>query len=259
MKIIQARNLFKSFGAHRVLDNINFEVNKGEVIVIIGPSGSGKSTLLRCFNGLEEIDSGVITIEGETFAHKEPDAKDTINHKEKKDIARKLGMVFQHFNLFPHMTVLENVIEAPVTVSGVKKSDAISMGESLLEKVGLSDKKNSYPSKISGGQKQRVAIARALGMNPDIMLFDEPTSSLDPELVGEVQKVIIDLAREKMTMLIVTHEMRFAAEVADRIIFMDEGKIIADEKPGKIFSNPEHPRIVTFIDKITTRKLNSQE
>jgi len=256
MKMIQARNLFKSFGAHRVLDDVNFEVSKGEVIVIIGPSGSGKSTLLRCFNGLEEIESGVITIEGKLFAHKEPGKKDTINPKDKKDIAGKLGMVFQHFNLFPHRTVLENVIEAPITVFGMKKSDAIAMGESLLEKVGLSDKKDSYPSRISGGQKQRVAIARALGMNPDIMLFDEPTSSLDPELIGEVQKVILDLAREKMTMLIVTHEMRFAEEVANRIIFMDEGKIIADEKPDRIFNNPEHPRIKTFIDRITMRQSN---
>lgn len=259
MKMIQAQNLFKSFGTHRVLDNVNFEVNKGEVVVIIGPSGSGKSTLLRCFNGLEEIESGRISIEGETFAQKEHGKKDRINPKEKKDIARKLGMVFQHFNLFPHMTVIENVIEAPVTVSGMNKNEATAMGEVLLKKVGLSDKKNSYPSKISGGQKQRVAIARALGMNPDIMLFDEPTSSLDPELVGEVQKVILDLAREKMTMLIVTHEMRFAAEVADRIIFMDEGKIIADEKPDKIFNNPDHPRIITFIDKITMRQSNNQD
>ncbi len=259
MKMIQARNLYKSFGTHRVLDNVNFEVNIGEVVVIIGPSGSGKSTLLRCFNGLEEIDSGVITIEGESFAHKDPEKKDKISSKEKKEIAGKLGMVFQHFNLFPHKTVLENIIEAPITVSGLKKNEAISMAEALLEKVGLSDKMNSFPSKISGGQKQRVAIARALGMKPDIMLFDEPTSSLDPELVGEVQKVIIDLAREKMTMLIVTHEMRFAEEVADRIIFMDEGKIIADEKPDKIFNNPEHPRIKTFIDKITMRQSNRQE
>lgn len=257
--MIQAGSLYKSFGAHQVLDNVNFEVNKGEVIVIIGPSGSGKSTLLRCFNGLEEIDSGTITIEGEVFAKKDKGKKDSINSKAKKEIAKKLGMVFQHFNLFPHRTVLENVIEAPVTVSGMKKNDAVVMGEALLEKVGLSDKKNSFPSKISGGQKQRVAIARALGMNPDIMLFDEPTSSLDPELVGEVQKVIIDLAREKMTMLIVTHEMRFAAEVADRIIFMDEGKIIADEEPHKIFNNPEHPRIITFIDKITMRQFNRQD
>jgi polar amino acid transport system ATP-binding protein len=259
MKMIQARNLYKSFGTHRVLDNVNFEVNIGEVVVIIGPSGSGKSTLLRCFNGLEEIDSGVITIEGESFAHKDPEKKDKVTSKEKKEIAVKLGMVFQHFNLFPHKTVLENIIEAPVTVSKINRSEAITMAEALLEKVGLSDKKNSFPSKISGGQKQRVAIARALGMNPDIMLFDEPTSSLDPELVGEVQKVIIDLAREKMTMLIVTHEMRFAEEVADRIIFMDEGKIIADEKPDKIFNNPEHPRIKTFIEKITMRQSNRQE
>ncbi len=259
MKMIQARNLYKSFGTHRVLDNVNFEVNIGEVVVIIGPSGSGKSTLLRCFNGLEEIDSGVITIEGESFAHKDPGKKDKVTSKEKKEIAVKLGMVFQHFNLFPHKTVLENIIEAPITVSKISRNEAVSMAEALLEKVGLSDKKNSFPSKISGGQKQRVAIARALGMNPDIMLFDEPTSSLDPELVGEVQKVIIDLAREKMTMLIVTHEMRFAEEVADRIIFMDEGKIIADEKPDKIFNNPEHPRIKTFIDKITMRQSNRQE
>lgn len=256
MKMIQARNLNKSFGSHHVLKNVNFEVNKGEVIVIIGPSGSGKSTLLRCFNGLEEIDSGLITIEGKAFAHKDNGKKDIVNLKDKRDIARKLGMVFQHFNLFPHKTVIENVMEAPVTVYGIKKAEAVSMAEILLEKVGLSDKKNSFPSKISGGQKQRVAIARALGMKPDIMLFDEPTSSLDPELVGEVQKVIINLAREKMTMLIVTHEMRFAAEVADRIIFMDEGKIIADEKPERIFNNPEHPRIITFIDKITMRQPN---
>lgn len=254
MKMIESIDLYKSFGTHRVLENVNLTVNKGEVIVIIGPSGSGKSTLLRCFNGLEEIESGTIIIEGKTFAKKEKGKKDLILHKDKKETTAKLGMVFQHFNLFPHKTVIENVIEAPITVSGIKKSEATKMGETLLEKVGLIDKKNSYPSKISGGQKQRVAIARALGMNPDIMLFDEPTSSLDPELVGEVQKVIIDLAREKMTMLIVTHEMGFAEQVADRIIFMDEGKIIADEKPEKIFTKPDHPRIKTFIDKITMRQ-----
>lgn len=259
MKMIQASHLFKSFGAHLVLDDVNLEVNKGEVIVIIGPSGSGKSTLLRCLNGLEEIDSGIITIEEEIYAQKDPGNKDLIHLKQKRNIAGKLGMVFQHFNLFPHRTVLENIIEAPVTVKGMKKNEAISMGEALLEKVGLLDKKNSFPSKISGGQKQRVAIARALGMSPDIMLFDEPTSSLDPELIGEVQKVILDLAYEKMTMLIVTHEMRFAQEVGDRIIFMDEGKIIADEKPNKIFNNPDHPRIKTFIDKITTRQSNNQD
>lgn len=255
MKMIQALNITKSFGAHTVLDNVTIEVNKGEVIAIIGPSGSGKSTLLRCFNGLEEIDSGRIIIEGDIFSEKdEKHHKDKITYKAKREIAKKLGMVFQHFNLFPHMTVLGNVIEAPVTVLGQKKSDVIKNALMILDKVGLLDKKDAYPSKISGGQKQRVAIARALGMNPDIMLFDEPTSALDPELIGEVQKVISDLAKEKMTMLIVTHEMRFAGEVADRIIFMDEGKIIEDAKPSDIFNNPEHPRIRTFIDKISRRE-----
>ena len=254
MKMIQTTDIFKSFGEHLVLNGINFEVKKGEVIAVIGPSGSGKSTLLRCLNGLEEIDSGVIAIEGEIYADKDHEKKDKINSKDKKDIAKKLGMVFQHFNLFPHRTVLENVIEAPITVLKMKKDEAIPLAEALLEKVGLLDKRDFYPSKISGGQKQRVAIARALGMNPDIMLFDEPTSSLDPELVGEVQKVIADLVKEKMTMMIVTHEMRFAEEVADRIIFMDEGRIIADDKPEKIFYNPEHPRIMSFIENIAGRK-----
>ena len=249
--MIQAKDIFKSFGQHTVLNSVNFEVNKGEVIGVIGPSGSGKSTLLRCLNGLEEIDSGVIVIEDEVYADKEHGKKDKISLREKKNTAKKLGMVFQHFNLFPHKTVLENVIEAPITVLKMKKNEAIPLAEILLEKVGLSDKRDSYPSKISGGQKQRVAIARALGMKPDIMLFDEPTSSLDPELVGEVQKVIADLAMEKMTMMIVTHEMRFAEEVADRIIFMDEGKIIADDQPEKIFYNPKHPRIVSFIENVS--------
>ena len=258
MKMIQAKDIFKSFGQHIVLNSVNFEVNKGEVVAVIGPSGSGKSTLLRCLNGLEEVDSGIISIEGEIYADKEHDKKDKIHLREKKNIAKKLGMVFQHFNLFPHKTVLENVIEAPITVLKMKKNEAIPLAESLLEKVGLLDKRDFYPSKISGGQKQRVAIARALGMNPDIMLFDEPTSSLDPELVGEVQKVIADLVKEKMTMMIVTHEMRFAEEVADRIIFMDEGRIIANEKPEKIFYNPEHPRIRSFIENIVTRQLHKE-
>lgn len=253
MLMIKAENISKSFGAHKVLDSVSLEVKKGEVIVIIGPSGSGKSTLLRCFNGLEEIDSGKVIIEGDVFSSREPHASDTIPARQKRKIANKLGMVFQHFNLFPHMTVIENIVEAPVTVNGMKKDLAISMAERLLEKVGLSDKRNAYPSKISGGQKQRVAIARALGMNPDIMLFDEPTSALDPELIGEVQKVMIDLAREKMTMVIVTHEMRFAAQLADRILFMDEGRIIADDKPDRIFCNPDHPRIKAFIEKTEHR------
>ncbi len=250
MQMIKAENLVKFFGNHKVLNNVSLEINKGEVIAVIGPSGSGKSTLLRCFNGLEEIDSGRIIIEGETYSQKEPGEKDIISPVKKRIMQKKIGMVFQHFNLFPHRTVLENIIEAPVIVNKMKKKDALVMAESLLDKVGLSDKKNAFPSKISGGQKQRVAIARALGMNPDIMLFDEPTSALDPELTGEVQKAMINLAKEKMTMFVVTHEMRFAAELADRIIFMDEGNIIADDIPEKIFKNPEHPRIRSFIEKV---------
>ena len=253
MVMLQAQNICKTFGTHEVLIDANLEISRGEVLTIIGPSGSGKSTLLRCFNGLEEIDSGKILIEGDTYALKEKNSKDQISSQKKRKIGRKLGMVFQHFNLFPHKTVLENVIEAPITVGGMKKDEAVAMAESLLDKVGLLDKKNAYPSRISGGQKQRVAIARALGMNPDIMLFDEPTSALDPELIGEVQKVIMDLAIEKMTMLIVTHEMRFASEVAKRIIFMDEGRIIEDTEPEKLFKNPDHPRIKTFIEKIANR------
>ena len=253
MVMLQAQNICKTFGTHEVLIDANLEISRGEVLTIIGPSGSGKSTLLRCFNGLEEIDSGKIIIEGDTYALKEKHSKDQISSQKKRKIGRKLGMVFQHFNLFPHKTVLENVIEAPITVGGMKKDEAVAMAESLLDKVGLLDKKTAYPSRISGGQKQRVAIARALGMNPDIMLFDEPTSALDPELIGEVQKVIMDLAIEKMTMLIVTHEMRFASEVAKRIIFMDEGRIIEDTEPEKLFKNPDHPRIKTFIEKIANR------
>ncbi len=253
MVMLQAQNVYKSFGTHEVLIDANLQISKGEVLTIIGPSGSGKSTLLRCFNGLEEIDSGKIIIGGDTYALKDKNQKDQISSGKKRKIARKLGMVFQHFNLFPHKTVLENVIEAPIIVGGMSKDEAVVMGEALLNKVGLLDKRDAYPSKISGGQKQRVAIARALGMNPDIMLFDEPTSALDPELIGEVQKVIMDLAIEKMTMLIVTHEMRFASEVAKRIIFMDEGCIIEDTEPEKLFNNPDHPRIKTFIEKIANR------
>jgi len=253
MVMLQAENVCKTFGTHEVLIDATLDVSKGDVLAIIGPSGSGKSTLLRCFNGLEEIDSGRIIIEGDIYADKPKNQKDRIGPRSKRHTARKLGMVFQHFNLFPHRTVLENVIEAPLTVGGMKKDEAVAMAEALLDKVGLLDKKNAYPSRISGGQKQRVAIARALGMSPDIMLFDEPTSALDPELIGEVQKVIMDLALEKMTMLIVTHEMRFAGEVANRIIFMDEGRIIEDTEPAKLFSNPDHPRIKTFIDKIANR------
>jgi polar amino acid transport system ATP-binding protein len=216
-------------------------VQQGEAISIIGPSGSGKSTLLRSLIGLEEINSGELYIEG-------------ISVKESgKKAYEKMGMVFQGFNLFPHKTVLGNLMEAPVIVKGEKKAKAEAKSETLLKKVGLSDKKDSYPAQLSGGQKQRVAIARALAMEPDIMLFDEPTSSLDPELVGEVLTVIRDLAEENITMLIVTHEMGFARDVSDRVFFMDHGKIISDTVPEKIFVNPESERIQSFLTKILSQ------
>ncbi len=246
MEMIKAKNIYKSFGELEVLSGVSFEVQQGEAISIIGPSGSGKSTLLRSLIGLEEINSGELYIEG-------------ISVKESgKKAYEKMGMVFQGFNLFPHKTVLGNLIEAPIVVQGEKKSDAKAKAEKLLKKVGLSDKKNSYPAQLSGGQKQRVAIARALAMEPDIMLFDEPTSSLDPELVGEVLTVIRDLADENITMVIVTHEMGFARDVSDRVFFMDHGKIISDTLPEKIFVNPESERIQSFLTKILSQNRGSQ-
>lgn len=241
MEMIKAKNIYKSFGELEVLSGVSFEVQQGEAISIIGPSGSGKSTLLRSLIGLEEINSGELYIEG-------------ISVKESgKKAYEKMGMVFQGFNLFPHKTVLGNLIEAPMVVKGEKKADAEVKAEALLKKVGLSDKKDSYPAQLSGGQKQRVAIARALAMEPDIMLFDEPTSSLDPELVGEVLTVIRDLAEENITMLIVTHEMGFARDVSDRVFFMDHGQIISDTVPEKIFVNPESERIQSFLTKILSQ------
>ncbi|PTV98474.1 amino acid ABC transporter ATP-binding protein (PAAT family) [Halanaerobium saccharolyticum] len=239
--MIKAKDIYKNFGELEVLSGVSFEVQQGEAISIIGPSGSGKSTLLRSLIGLEEINSGELYIEG-------------ISVKESgKKAYEKMGMVFQGFNLFPHKTVLGNLMEAPVIVKGEKKAKAEAKSETLLKKVGLSDKKDSYPAQLSGGQKQRVAIARALAMEPDIMLFDEPTSSLDPELVGEVLTVIRDLAEENITMLIVTHEMGFARDVSDRVFFMDHGKIISDTVPEKIFVNPESERIQSFLTKILSQ------
>ena len=232
--MIEVIDITKSFDDFTVLENVSLNVEKGEIVTIIGPSGSGKSTLLRCLNRLEEIQSGSINIEGEPVD---------------KNNCRKLGMVFQNFNLFPHKTVMENIIEAPVIVKKEKKEDAKKIARKLLEDVGLSDKENSYPSQLSGGQKQRVAIARALAMNPDIMLFDEPTSALDPELVGEVLGVIKKLAKEHMTMVIVTHEMAFAKEISDRVVFMDKGKIVEQGSPEDVFENPEHPRIKSFLSR----------
>lgn len=251
MNMVKVSNIYKRFGDLEVLKNVSLEVNKGEIIAIIGPSGSGKSTLLRCLNQLEKIDRGEIAIEGTIIAAPEnPGKKSAIPPGDIKLACRKMGMVFQNFNLFPHMTVLGNVIEAPVTVAKMDRASAVTLGEAQLVKVGLLEKKDSYPSQLSGGQKQRVAIARALAMNPDIMLFDEPTSALDPELIGEVLGVIKNLAKEHMTMLVVTHEMNFAREVSDRVIFMDKGEILEDTPPKKFFDNPSHPRIKMFLEKM---------
>ena len=240
--MIEASNLTKRFGDLEVFKDITVNVKKGEVLCIIGPSGSGKSTFLRCLNHLEEINGGKIVIEGETL-----DPKDK---KQIRNLTTKMGMVFQQFNLFPHMTVLQNVMEAPLVVKKEDRAVVLERAKKLINKVGLGDKMDYYPSKLSGGQKQRVAIARALAMNPDIMLFDEPTSALDPELVGEVLSVMKDLANEGMTMVVVTHEMGFAKEVADRVIFMDGGKIVEEGKPVDIFSAPKEVRTKIFLEKV---------
>lgn len=242
MNMIEAKNLTKKFGDLTVFENIDVTVKKAEVLVIIGPSGSGKSTFLRCLNHLEEIDNGSISIENELMDYKDK--------KKMRNITMKMGMVFQTFNLFPHKTVLENVMLAPAIVKNEDPKAVKERAEALLAKVGLSDKVDYYPSKLSGGQKQRVAIARALAMNPDIMLFDEPTSALDPELVGEVLNVMKNLANEGMTMVVVTHEMGFAREVADKVIFMDGGKIVEEGAPEDIFTDPKEYRTRTFLEKV---------
>lgn len=249
--MIKLENVYKSFGSLQVLKNINLEVNKGEVVCVIGPSGSGKSTMLRSLNHLERITSGKIYIDGE-LTDERVEGQDHLKVSQKKvsEICTKLGMVFQRFNLFPHMTVLQNIMEAPMIVKKVPAEEAEKTAIELLKKVGLEDKKDEYPSRLSGGQQQRVAIARALAMKPEIMLFDEPTSALDPELVGEVLEVMKELAREGMTMLVVTHEMGFAREVANRVIFMDKGEIIEEGTPKEIFSNPKQERTRSFLQKI---------
>lgn len=250
-EIIKVENLHKSFHSLHVLKGIDLEVKKGEIVSIIGPSGSGKSTLLRCLNHLEVADKGSISFEGQYIAKADSTGKAIYkNNKEVLAICSSLGMVFQNFNLFPHKSVMQNIIEAPVMVKGISKKAAEAKAVELLDKVGLLDKKDAYPNQLSGGQKQRVAIARALAMEPEIMLFDEPTSALDPELIGEVLQVIKNLAEERMTMVIVTHEMNFAREISDRVIFMDDGQIVASGVPDDIFVNPEHPRIKTFLNKV---------
>ncbi len=239
--MIKVENLKKSFGKNEVLKDINVMIQPKEVVVVIGPSGSGKSTFLRCINQLETITSGHVLIEGLDTTDKSVD----INK-----VRTEVGMVFQHFNLFPHKTVIENIMLAPMKVRKASKEQAKQKGMELLSKVGLADKANAYPDSLSGGQKQRVAIARALAMEPKIMLFDEPTSALDPEMVGEVLEVMKQLAKEGMTMVVVTHEMGFAKEVGDRVIFMDEGYIVEENVPEVLFANPQQERTKLFLSKV---------
>ena len=246
--VIRAIDLHKRFGELAVLRGVSLEVGRGEVVAVIGPSGSGKSTLLRCLIHLETVERGAIEIGGRPLVstdahghcHYRPEA-------EIRDLCGHMGMVFQHFNLFPHLTVLQNLIEAPVTVKGLSREAVLPLAEELLRKVGLFDKRDSYPSRLSGGQKQRVAIARALAMQPDILLFDEPTSALDPELTGEVLRTMRQLADEHMTMVVVTHEMGFAREVASRVVFMDGGQVVEAGTPQQLFGAPQQPRTRAFL------------
>lgn len=249
--LIRTENLCKSFGTLEVLRDVDLSVKKGEVICIIGPSGAGKSTYLRSLIHLEEITSGKIFIEDKLFLDRKHNK--TVHrapHDQQKAMLLEMGMVFQSFNLFPHKTVLQNVIMAPQLIRKKSKVDAIESGSKLIERVGLSDKLDVYPSKLSGGQKQRVAIARALAMEPEIMLFDEPTSALDPELVGEVLVVMKDLAKQGMTMICVTHEMGFAREVADRVVFMADGMILEEDNPKELFENPKHEKTKNFLKNV---------
>jgi polar amino acid transport system ATP-binding protein len=239
--MISVRNVGKAYGVHRVLDDVSLEVAKGEVVCIIGPSGSGKSTLLRCINGLEHYDEGTIAIDGAPV-HRE--------HKSIHELRSEVGMVFQRFNLFPHRTALENVMEGPLYVKGLGRSAAKERAVALLAKVGLAHKLEAYPAQLSGGQQQRVAIARALAMQPKAILFDEPTSALDPELVGDVLKVMLTLAREGMTMAVVTHEMGFAAEVARRVVFLDHGRVVEQGSTQQILAAPTHERTRDFLQRV---------
>ncbi len=250
MNKIKAQNIWKKFNKLEVLKGIDLEVNEGEVVAVIGPSGGGKSTLLRCLNKLETVDRGTVVIDGEELCHETSVGTEYVNKNDIRRIACKMGMVFQQFNLFPHMTVLENLIEAPVNVQKRDKAEVIKEAEILLSKVGLSDKRDEYPRKLSGGQQQRVAIARALAMKPAIMLFDEPTSSLDPELTGEVLKTMRELAEEKMTMVVVTHEMGFAKEVATKVVFMADGRVQEQGTPAEIFDSPKNERLKAFLNVI---------
>ena len=241
-KMIEIKNLQKKFKNNIVLKDISEHVDKGQVICVIGPSGAGKSTFLRCLNALEQPTSGQVLFEGQNLIG--------LNDKKLDQLREKMGMVFQSFNLFPNMTVLKNITIAPVKVKNINEKEAAKTAMELLKKVGLSDKAQQYPDQLSGGQKQRVAIARALAMSPAVMLFDEPTSALDPEMVGEVLDLMKSLAEEGMTMIIVTHEMGFAKEVANRVLFIDEGKILEEKPPEEFFGNPENPRLKEFLSKV---------
>jgi len=247
--MIRAEGIRKRFGALEVLKGVSAEVGKGDVVAVIGPSGSGKSTLLRCIAHLETIEQGRIEIEGEVMVATDPQGQCRYaGDAQVRRICRKMGMVFQHFNLFPHLTVLQNLIEAPITVKRIPCDAIVPRAQALLRKVGLLDKQDVYPARLSGGQKQRVAIARALAMEPDILLFDEPTSALDPELTGEVLRTMHELAQERMTMLVVTHEMGFAREVSTRTLFMDGGEVIEAGPPAQLFVSPAHPRTRAFLE-----------
>jgi polar amino acid transport system ATP-binding protein len=249
--MIRCEDVHKRFGRTEVLRGISCDIAKGEVVVVAGPSGSGKSTLLRCINHLERVDKGRIYVDGQPVGYREVNGK--FVEKSEREVARMraaIGMVFQRFNLFPQLTALGNVIDAPIHVRKLKRTEALEAGRAMLRKVGLGDKLDSYPGQLSGGQQQRVAIARALAMEPKVMLFDEPTSALDPELVGEVLEVMKSLARDGMTMIVVTHEMGFAREVADRVMLMDEGVIVEEGSPEEFFDNPSHDRTKLFLSKI---------
>ena len=246
--MVQARDIRKSFGSTEVLKGVSLDIHKGEVVAVIGPSGSGKSTFLRCLNHLEVIDSGSVTVDGASVvSNNAQGVAQYVPDAQLRPILRRMGMVFQSFNLFPHLSVMENIIEAPMVVKGLSRDAIMPKAQELLRKVGLLEKSDAYPARLSGGQKQRVAIARALAMEPDVMLFDEPTSALDPELVGEVLKVMRSLAEEGRTMLVVTHEMGFARDVASRVVFFHQGKIEEEGPPSELFSRQKSPRFQQFL------------
>jgi polar amino acid transport system ATP-binding protein len=249
--IVKAEAVYKRFGRHEVLKGITMQVARGDVMVLLGPSGSGKSTFLRCINHLEKINSGRLSVDGELMGYRQ--VGDALHELRESEVARKrseIGMLFQHFNLFPHMTALENVTCAPIQVKKASRAQASARARELLERVGLADKVDAYPAQLSGGQQQRVAIARALAMEPKLMLFDEPTSALDPELVGDVLAAMQQLAREGMTMIVVTHEMGFAREVADTVVFMDGGVVVESGRPADILDSPRHERTRAFLSKV---------